>query len=132
MATAGSVAALACVAAVCCLVLRQQSRALSLLVSLAACVGLLLLGVGFFQPVLEVAEELRELAGLDRETTGPLFKILGVGLLTQLAAGVCRDAGEGAVASTVELVGGLLTFYAGLPLLKAVLELVRELLEGIS
>lgn len=132
METAEKLAALACGAVFCCLVLRQQNRALSALVSLMACTGLLALVVGFFRPVLAVAGELRELAGLDEDTTGPLFQILGISLIVRLAAGICQDAGETAVANTVELVGGLLTFYAGLPLLSAVLELVRELLEEIS
>lgn len=132
METAGKVAALACVAAVFCLVLQKHSGAMSLVLSLAACIGLLLLGIGFFRPLLETAVELQQLAGLDDGMTGPLFKILGIGLLTQLACGVCSDAGESAVAKTAELVGGLLAFYAGLPLLKAVLELVRGLLEEIG
>lgn len=132
METAGKIAALACVTAVFAVMLRQRGQALSVLLSLAACIGVILLAAGFFQPILDAARKLQTLAGLGDELTEPLFKILGISLVTHLAAGVCTDAGEGSVARAVELAGGLLALYAGLPLLLAVLELVQQLLEEVA
>ena len=49
----------------------------------------------------------------------------GIGVLTQISAGVCDDAKQSAVARLVELCGGVLALYAALPLLEAVLELIE-------
>ena len=55
----------------------------------------------------------------------PSLKAVGIGVLTQISAGVCDDAKQSAVARLVELCGGLLALYAALPLLEAVLELIE-------
>ena len=54
METAYRIAALAIVTAVLCVLLRQSSRPLALLVTLAACVGMLLLGLELLPGLLEL------------------------------------------------------------------------------
>ena len=125
-------AALAVVTAVLCVVIRQSSKPLALLLTLAACVGIFLLGLKFLAPIRTVAQQLQRLSGLSDAVTGPLWKVVGIGLLTQTAAGLCTDAGESALARTVELSGSLLALYAALPLLSSVLTLLEQLLGGVG
>lgn len=124
------ISSLAVVAAVLCLVVRQREKPLALLLSLAACVAVLLLGLRFFSPVFSVVERLRDLSGLNEAVTAPLLKVTGIGLLTQVAGGVCEDAEERALAKAVEIGGSVLSVYAALPLLSAALELLEEMLGG--
>lgn len=121
---------LAVVAAVLCLVVRQQEKPLALLLSLAACAAILLLALKFFSPVLKVVEQLRDLSGLNEAVTAPLLKVTGIGLLTQVAGSVCEDAEERALAKAVEIGGSVLSVYAALPLLSAALDLLEEMLGG--
>ena len=130
METAYRIAALAIVTAVLCVLLRQSSRPLALLVTLAACVGMLLLGLELLTPVRTVARQLQRLSGLSDAVTGPRWTVVGIGLLTQAASAVCSDAGESALAKTVEVSGSLLALYAALPLLSSVLSLLEQLLGG--
>ena len=53
---------------------------------------------------------------------------VGIAILTHTAAAVCRDAGEGGIASAVETGGTVLSLWTALPLLRAVLETVQGLL----
>lgn len=124
------ISSLAVVAAVLCLVVRQREKPLALLLSLAACAAVLLLGLRFFSPVLSVAERLRDLSGLNEAVTAPLLKVTGIGLLTQVAGSVCEDAEERTLAKAVEIGGSVLSVYAALPLLSAALELLEEMLGG--
>ena len=64
--------------------------------------------------------------------TGIFHTFMGIpailaGILTQLASTVCADAGENAVAKTVELCGGALAVCVALPLMEAVLELLQTM-----
>lgn len=120
--------ALALTAAMLALVVKKQSPELSLTLILCACAlgaGLLFNG---FRPVLELARSLAKRAELDRDLTAPLWKSLGLGLLTEVSAAICTDAGQNALAKIVELGGGLLCIAVSLPLLQAVLALIEELL----
>lgn len=120
--------ALALTAALLALVVKKQSPELALALTLCACaLGAALLLNGF-RPVLNLAGSLAKQAELDGTLTAPLWKCLGLGLLTEIAAAVCSDAGQTALAKLVELGGGLLCLVVSLPLLQAVLSLIEELL----
>ena len=128
METALKLTALGLTAALLALVVKKQSPELALALSLCACAlgaGLLLKGI---VPVLNLARSLADRAELEGSLTAPLWKCLGLGLLTELAAAVCADAGQSALAKLVELGGGLLCLVVSLPLLQAVLALIEELL----
>ena len=120
--------ALALTAALRTLVVKKQSPELSLTLTLCACAlgaGLLVTAAG---PVLNLAASLARRAGLDESLTAPLWKCLGLGLLTEVTADLCADADQSALAKLVELGGGLLCLAAALPLLQAVLALIEGLL----
>ena len=57
-----------------------------------------------------------------------LVKALGIALLTQGCADICRESGEGGAASTVELTGKVEILLLCLPLLEEILSSARELL----
>lgn len=59
-----------------------------------------------------------------------LLKALGIAFLTEVAAGICRDSGEGSVATWVEMAGKLELLLLSLPLVKEVLAMAMELLGG--
>lgn len=130
MGAAVQIASLGVVAALLCAVVRENERPLAMLLSLAGCAVLLLLGLRFFSPILSVVEQLRDLSGLNEAVTAPVLKVTGIGLLAQVAGGVCEDAEERALAKAVEIGGSVLSVYAALPLMTAVLDLLEEMLGG--
>ena len=120
--------ALALIAALLTLVLRKQSPELGLVLTLCACVLGSALLLSAFKPVLRLTRSLAERAELDAALMAPVWKCLGLGLLTELCSAVCADAGQSALAKLVELGGTVLCLAAALPLLQAVLALIEELL----
>ncbi len=63
-----------------------------------------------------------------REFFPVIIKILAVAYTTDFTAQLCRDAGESAVGSKVELAGKVIIFYVAIPILSAILELIGTLL----
>lgn len=118
---------LALAAALLTLVVRKQSPELGLALSLCACA----LGGGFLlsalRPVLNLAQSLAARAGLEAALRAPLWKCLGLSLLTEISAALCADADQAALAKLVELGGTALCLAAALPLVQAVLALIEEL-----
>jgi stage III sporulation protein AD len=64
----------------------------------------------------------------DVEAYSLLLKALGVAFLTETAASVCRDSGEGTLASWVETGGRLQLLLLSFPMIRRVLDLVASLL----
>lgn len=128
MNTVMKLSALAVTASLLTLVVKKESPELALVLSLCACaLGASVLLTGL-EPVLTLARSLANRAGLEPELSAPLWKCLGLGLLTELSADLCADAGQSALAKLVELGGGILCLCVSLPLLQAVLALIEDLL----
>ena len=78
---------------------------------------------------LSFVNELTEAADApDAETRSILLKALGIAFLTETAASICRDSGEGTLAGWVETAGKLEILLLSMPLIRTVLNTVAELL----
>ncbi len=80
---------------------------------------LLLIGVPVVGIAAEAIGQLQALsaqAGIDSDVLKLLVKALGICLTAQLAANLCRDSGESALASAVELLGRGAILLMALPL----------------
>ena len=108
--------------------IRPRAGEFALLLALGACVVLgvsVLRGLG---TLLDLVAELAELAEVDPLLLGPLLRTTGISLITGLGAQLCRDAQAGSLALMLELSGGVCAIYAALPLLRAVMNLIQELI----
>ena len=109
-------------------VLRKNTPELALLLVLAAGVWMLVLVADGLGAVVALMEELADQAGLSETLLEPVVKTVALSILTRLTAEICRSAGEGGVAAFVETAGTGLALLAALPLVRAVAQLMGELL----
>ncbi len=107
--------------------LRKNNKELAIVLSLSVCAVIGVLLVQLAEPVVDFLKKLRNISGLDEALMQPLLKTVGIGLLTQISANVCADAGENAIAKLIEVCGGVLALYVSIPLLEAVLEMMEVL-----
>jgi stage III sporulation protein AD len=110
------------------LLLRRHAPELGLALSLGGCVAAAMLLFGLGQELRQGAMELYERTGLSAALVEPVVKCVGLGLVAKLAADLCRDAGQSALAGTVETAGAAAALCAALPLLGRFLELMGGLL----
>lgn len=92
--------------------------------------GILVLGAGgllLVQPVLVWLGELCGALGMG-ETATRLLKGLGIAVLTQLCADLCRQTGEGSIATAVETAGRAELLLLCLPLLRELVDMAADLL----
>ena len=78
-------------------------------------------------PLIDFLRELGELGGISEQTT-LLLRALGIALLAQVAAQICRECGEAAIAEAVELTAKVELLLLCIPLMNELLTLARELL----
>ena len=123
------VAAGAITAAVLVVVLRKNTPELALLLALAAGLWMVALVADGLGAVVALMEELTSLAGLSEELLEPVVKTVALSILTRLTAEVCKSAGEGGVAAFVETAGTVLALVVALPLVRAVVLMMTEMLK---
>ena len=121
-------AAVALTAAVLGTLLRRHTPELALLLVLGAGVWMLSLAANALGAAVELLEELSELTGVEEELLRPVVKTAALSLVTRLTAEMCRGTGESGLAAFLEITGTALALGVALPLIRAVLTLLGELL----
>ena len=132
MVTVFRTAGLAVTAVLIAKLLKRYTAEQALLLTLLACIGITAAGVLAMTPVLNEIDALLTKGGLLPEQTACIAKAAGICCVTQLAADVCRDAGESAVASAVMLTGKIALILLILPLLHPLLARLEEVLSCFS
>ena len=120
--------AFAVVSAILIVLLRQNRPEQGLLLSLLAAAILLLWLLEGVAPILEELQQLVTRFSFGAEKGQVLFKTLGICFLTQTAADVCRDAGEGSLAGKIELAGKLAVLLLCMPLFQSLLDIAAGLI----
>ena len=108
---------------------KKGSPEAALLLTLAAAVTVLLFLGGAVEELMAFLDELAQGSGVSQSLFVPLYKTVGIALVVKVGSGLCRDAGESALASVVETAGAVCALLVALPLLRAVLSLLLELME---
>lgn len=124
-----AIAGVGLVAAAAAVLLKQYKPEYAMLVSLAAAAlifGWILVDL---IPAFSVMRELMERAALSSEVVKILIKVLGVCCLCELAGQVCREAGQLAIASKIDLAGKVTILLLALPLFRELLELSLSLMD---
>lgn len=106
----------------------EQAMMLTLLLGAA----LTALAVYSLSPILNETDTLLASSGLSTEHTAAVSKAIGICIVTQLAADVCKDAGESALCTAVTLTGKAALILLSLPLFSSLLQLLREVLSCVS
>ncbi len=117
--------ALLCAVAV--LFLREGGGRWATLAAAAGGILLLIAALSRYQEVLSLLQSYTGGGGgLFSEAATLSLKVVGVGLLTEVGADVCRDLGEGGLAGRVEMCGKAEILLLCLPTLARVLALAGE------
>lgn len=106
----------------------KQERDFSVLLTMTVCCMGAAAAVTFLEPVLELMKELGNLVPLKNDVLIILFKCTGIALVSELAGLICRDAGSSSLEKSVHLLGTAVILSLSVPVMTALLTLLKEIL----
>ena len=96
--------------------------------SVSAGVLLLILILEQLRDVLSFLETFQDMLSYGNSYFTILWKVLAIAYIADFTAQICRDAGETALGSKVEVAGKVLMFCAAIPMMEDLLHLVEMLI----
>ena len=108
--------------------LKNYNAQLSNFVSIAGGIIIFLLCVDEFSEILSYFLELHNLTNIDYEYFSLVFKIIGVGYITEFTADIADDFGNKTIASKVILGGKIVICGMAIPVIKSLLTLLFSFL----
>jgi len=115
---------LALVATIIALLLKSHRPEMALQISLVTGIIIFLVILGKITAVVDLLNSYAERVNIDMVYINTLLKIVGIAYIAEFGAEVCRDAGEGAIASKVELAGKVIIVVMAVPIITSLLDLI--------
>lgn len=120
--------ALVLVSAILCLTIGKQGKDFSILLTIAVCCMVLILGAAYLEPVLDFLQNLESMGQLDSSLIDVLFKVVGIAMLSEIAGMICSDAGNASMGKALHILGTAVILWLSIPIFNALLELIGQIL----
>ena len=110
------------------IILKQYKPEFAIYVSLLA--GALILALIFskISGIIELINNLTNKISIHKEFVTLLIKITGIAILTEFAVSICKDSGETAIASKVDMGGKVIMVSMTIPSMAGLLETLLKIL----
>lgn len=119
------------ISAVLCVFIKNTRPEFSVVISLAAAIILLFYILPFLKQVFSALSSISELIGIDSAYTTPVFKVIGIAYITQIGGDLCKDAGETAIATKIELAGKIAIVAIALPIAYKMISIINGIVFSV-
>ena len=110
------------------IILKQYKPEFTVYASIMAGAIILFMVMDKLNGVVKILESLANKTGAGSAFLGILLKITGIAILTEFAVSICKDSGETAIASKIDLGGKIIIISISIPIITALLELIINIL----
>ena len=110
------------------IIAKQYRPEFTMYVSVAAGIIILLLVMDKLSAIINLLTNLANRTSINNEFIFLLIKITGIAILTEFASSVCKDSGETAIASKVDMGGKIIIIAMSIPIIASLLETILKVL----
>lgn len=110
------------------IILKQYKPEFAVYVSIIAGIIILLMSMSKLSAIVGVLSNLSSKVGAGSQFLKILLKTTGIAILTEFAVSVCKDSGETAIASKIDLGGKIIIVSISIPIITALLELIISIM----
>lgn len=119
---------IALIALIIIILIKQYRPEFAIYISLLTGVLILLLVIDQLSEIISLLQSLATKASINSSFLGLLIKITGIAFLAEFAVSVCKDAGEGAIASKIEIGSKIIIIAMSIPIISSLLEIILKIL----
>ena len=119
---------IALVSVIMAVLLKGYRPEISLAVSLTAMAVMFLIISPYLKTALNSFINLSEQIGLNMKYMAIIIKVIGIAYITQIAVEICRDAGENALGTKVEICGKIVIIVMSMPVIYELFEVISEVI----
>ena len=122
------IAAIGIITAISAMILKEHKQETALLVGITGGILILLSVIEYFSNIFTTLLGFMDASGIPSGVYAAVFRIVGIGYITDFAAGIVEDTGSKAVASKIVLAGKLIIMVLSLPILQLLFDTIVSML----
>lgn len=120
--------AIALIALIIIILLKQYRPEFAIYISLLTGVLIVLLVIDDLKGIIILLQSLASKASINGTFLTLLLKITGIAFLSEFAVSICKDSGEGAIASKIEIGSKIIIISMSIPIISSLLEIILKVL----
>ena len=110
------------------ILLKQYRPEFAIYISLLVGVIIILLIIDRLAGIINLLQSFASESGINNTFLALLIKMTGIAFLSEFAVSVCKDSGESAIASKIEIGTKIIIISMSIPILSALLEIILKVL----
>lgn len=110
------------------IILKQYKPDFAIYVSILAGAIIIMLVMDKLTSIIHLLTNLQNKGNINNQFLVILLKITGIAFLTEYASSICKDAGETAVATKIDIGGKIIIIAISIPIIQALLELIIKIM----
>ncbi len=119
---------IAFIAVIIIVILKQYRPEFTIYVSILAGVLILIMVSDTLSGIVDMIKNIASKTNINSNFLVILIKITGIAILTEFAVSICKDSGESAIASKVDIGGKVLIISLSIPIINALVDTVVKIL----
>lgn len=119
---------IAFIAVIIIVILKQYRPEFAIYASIIAGVLILAIASNTLSGIIDMIKSISNKTNINSEFLVILIKITGIAILTEFAVSICKDAGESAIASKVDVGGKIIIISMSIPIINALIDTVVKVL----
>ena len=110
------------------IIIKQYKPEFAIYVSIIAGILIIYLIFNKLEGLINLLKTISNKSGINNEFLELLLKITGIAFLAEFAINLCKDSGEGAIASKIEMGTKVIIVSMSIPIISSLLEVITKLL----
>ena len=110
------------------IIIKQYKPEFAIYISIVAGVLILFLIMDKLEGIINLLKTISSKSGINNQFLELLLKITGIAFLTEFAINLCKDSGENAIASKIEIGSKVIIVSMSIPIISSLLEVILKLL----
>ncbi len=110
------------------IMLKQYRPEYAIFISILTGILILFLVMDRLTGIINLIETIQDKFSINTQFIALLIKITGIAFLSEFAISVCKDSGEAAIASKIEIGSKIIIISMSIPIISSLLEIILKIL----
>lgn len=119
---------IALIALIIIIMLKQYRPEYAIFISLLTGVLILFLVMDRLTGIINLIQSIKDKFSINTQFIALLIKITGIAFLSEFAVSICKDSGEAAIASKIELGSKIIIISMSIPIISSLLDIILKIL----
>lgn len=111
--------------------LNKSSKDTSMLLTMAVCAMSIIAATSFLLPVIAFINKIQGIGKLDEDLVSTVLKVVGIGIVSEIASLICKDAGNESMGKALQFVSAGAVLWLSIPVFEKLLSLLDNILGAI-